>query len=253
MTSVALEVGNVVHDVLEAFLRRLKKSDSNIDKNRFFQFARQKANDYFSRKTFIEIYYGQKDYIDKELLFKKIDSCLNNFINSPIYSWIFMKAITNRKNWMIEPEGYGETRLNGVKAYCKMDFLFPVDDYIYILDWKTGKKSEFKHTNQLIGYAAAASNNFKIPWNIILPKIIYLYPEFDEFEIDLREDDFENLFQKVVSQTEEMYSYCSDVEKNIPVPIDKFQKTPSKQICNYCNFQELCFPAIKGQNRNEEF
>ena len=253
MTSVALEVGNVVHDVLEAFLRRLQKSDSDIDEDRFFKFARQKANDYFSRKTFIEIYYGQTDYIDKEPIYKKINGCLNNFINSPIYSWIFMKAITNRKNWMIEPEGYGETRINGAKAYCKMDFLFPVDDYIYILDWKTGKKSEFKHTNQLIGYAAAASYNFKISWNIIFPKIIYLYPEFDEFEIDLKKDDFENFYQKVVSQTKDMYSYCLDIDKNIPLHIDKFQKTPAKHICEYCNFQELCFPGIMEQNQNEEF
>jgi CRISPR/Cas system-associated exonuclease Cas4 (RecB family) len=253
MTSVALEVGNVVHDVLEAFLRRLQKSDRNIDENRFFQFARQKADDYFSHKTLIEIYYGKTDFIEKESIYKKIDDCLKNFINSPIYSWIFMKAITNRNNWMIEPEGYGETRLNGIKAYCKMDFLFPVDGYIYILDWKTGKKSEFKQKNQLIGYASAASNNFNIPWNIIFPKIIYLYPEFDEFEIDLKEDDFENFFKKVVTQTEEMHSYCSDIENNIPLHIDKFPKTPTEQICNYCNFQELCFPEIKEQNNNEEF
>jgi ATP-dependent helicase/DNAse subunit B len=43
LTSVPLEIGNVVHDVLEAFLKRLQKSDSDIDEQRFFLYARQKA------------------------------------------------------------------------------------------------------------------------------------------------------------------------------------------------------------------
>ena len=49
LTSVPLEIGNVVHDILEAFLRRLQKSDSNIDENRFLEFAREKTDEYFSR------------------------------------------------------------------------------------------------------------------------------------------------------------------------------------------------------------
>lgn len=247
LTSVPLEIGNVIHDVMEAFLRRLQKSNSDINEKRFFEYAKQKTDDYFSHKTFIEIYYNQVEEIDKKSVNTKIDECLNNFINSPTYSWLFMKAIINRDNWMIEPGGYGETRLDGLKAYCKMDFLFPVDDHIYILDWKTGKKDEFKHKNQLIGYAAAASSNFDIPWKVIFPKIIYLHPKFDELEIILKEEDLHVFFQKVKNQTQEMQSLCSDVENNIPLPIDNFSKTPSTNICKYCNFQELCFPEIKQQ------
>ena len=171
LTSVPLEIGNVIHDVMEAFLKRLQKSDSDIDEKRFFEYAKQKANDYFSHKTFIELYYNQIEKIDEDSVNAKIDGCLNNFISSPTYNWLFMKAINNRENWMIEPGGYGETRLDGLKAYCKMDFLFPVDEHIYILDWKTGKKDEYKHRNQLVGYAAAASSNFNISWKVIFPKI----------------------------------------------------------------------------------
>lgn len=244
LTSVPLEIGNVIHDVMEAFLRRLQKSDSDIDEKKFFEYAKQKANEYFSHKTFIEIYYNQMEKIDEESADNKMAECLTNFINSPTYNWLFMKAINNRDNWMIEPGGYGETRLDGLKAYCKMDFLFPVDDYIYILDWKTGKKNEFKHRNQLTGYAAAASNNFDISWKVIFPKIVYLHPEFEELEIELKENDINDFFRKVKEQTDEMYSLCSDVENNIPLPIDNFPKTPSTNICKYCNFQELCFPEI---------
>ena len=240
LTSYPLEIGNVVHDVLEAFLRRLQKSDSDIDERRFFEYAREKARSYFSSKTFIEDYYESLKTPSFDDAFVKISKCLDNFIKSPCYSWVFMKAITNKENWLIEPPGFGETRLNGLKAYCKMDFLFPVENEFHILDWKTGNKDHYKHSNQLIGYAAATHNNFNAPWNSIFPKIIYLHPEFEEFELELKED-VSLFFDKVKQQTEEMYGFCADVDQNIPLPIDAFTLSPSKSACSFCNFQELCF------------
>lgn len=242
LTSVALEVGNVVHDVLEGFLRRLQKSASNIDEKRFIEYARTRVREYFGGKTFIETYYKIRDTIDVETASATVEKCLHNFIGSPVYSWIFMKAITNRENWMIEPPGYGETRLHGLKAYCKMDFLFPVDGDVVILDWKTGRRDPFKHGHQLIGYAAAANANFGIPLERIFPKIIYLNPQFEEMELTLKEGDFAQLFDRVMAETDEMKSFCIDADKNIPRPMDAFAMTPSETICRYCNYQELCFP-----------
>jgi hypothetical protein len=240
LTAVPLEIGNVVHDVIEAFLKRLQISDSNIDETRFFSFAKQKAEEYFSKKTFIENYYESPKPASFDIALEKITACLRNLLESPCYNWIFMKAITNRQDWLVEPPGFGETRLNGLKAYCKMDFLFPVDGAVYILDWKTGSKDIYKHSNQLTGYAAAAHNNFSIPCESIFTKIVYLYPKFDEFEL-AQQMDFSSFFDKVKLQTEEMYALCSDVEKNVPLDIESFPKSPSESLCRYCNFQELCF------------
>lgn len=244
LTSVPLEIGNVVHDVLEAFLKRLQKSTNNIDEKRFFDYARTLTSSYFSEKTFIELYYNYTESIDMEMVSRKIDTCLNNFINSPIYSWIFMVAVRNRDNWMIEPGGFGETRLDGLKAYCKMDFLLPVDDEIHILDWKTGSKSA-KHANQLLGYAAATNNNFKIPLSNIYPKIVYLYPEYAELQVNCSSQDFDTLYKEIREQTLEMQSYCEIIDKNIPKPIDNFIMSPSPTLCRQCRFQELCFPERK--------
>jgi|WetSurMetagenome_2_1015567.scaffolds.fasta_scaffold00048_28 hypothetical protein len=241
LTSVPLEIGNVVHDILEAFLRRLQKSDSDIDEARFIEFAREKTHLYFSGKTFIETYYGARKSVDRAAAFEKISLCLKNFVASPVYTWLFMKAITNKDNWMIEPPGMGETRINGLKAYCKMDFLFPVGDEVHILDWKTGAKDTFKHSAQLVGYAAAAAANFGIPWNGIFPKIVYLQPAFEEFEIPLAENDFRAFEERIRTQTAEMKSYCLDGENNLPKPIEAFPMTPSNGVCRFCNFQELCF------------
>lgn len=246
LTSVPLEMGNVVHDVLEAFLRRLQKSDSDIDERRFYDYAKAKTEEYFTRKTFLELYYGQRRALDMGFVQERIASCLRNFIGSPIYHWLYMKAMKNRDNWMIEPPGYGETRLDGQKAYCKMDFLFPVDGHIYIIDWKTGKKDPTKHGQQLIGYATAASSNFGIPIDTIFPRIVYLHPSFEELELPLHDTTVEEFFAKVRAETKEMRGYCTDPENNVPKPIETFPKTPSPGLCRNCNYQELCFPEAKG-------
>ena len=81
---------------------------------------------------------------------------------------------------MIEPPGYGQTEINGLKAYCKVDFLFPVEDMIYIMDWKTGKADTDKHTKQMIGYSAWASYHFEHAPEKIQPIIAYLKPDYSE-------------------------------------------------------------------------
>jgi hypothetical protein len=245
LTSVPLEIGNVVHDVIEGFLKRLQKSDSDIDEQRFFLYARQKTEEYFSKKTFIETYYRQVPVLDRDKAHAKIETCLKNFIGSPIYSWIFMKAIRSKENWMIEPPGFGETRLDGLKAYCKMDFLMPVEADVYILDWKTGMRDEAKHGAQLKGYSAAAAHNFDVPWGRIFPKIVYLFPAYDELELRLDHDGYAAFVATVRRQTDAMLACCGNAEQNIPLAIDTFPMNPSPGMCRQCRYQELCFPDGK--------
>jgi hypothetical protein len=127
-----------------------------------------------------------------------------------------------------------------MKAYCKMDFLFPVGDEVYILDWKTGAKDAVKHGAQLMGYAVAASSNFSIPWNRIFPKIVYLYPKYDEFEITFSEGGLQEFFQTIRDQVKEMQRYCNDIDQNVPRDISEFAASPSPGLCRNCKFQELC-------------
>jgi hypothetical protein len=241
LTSMPLEIGNVVHDVIETFLRRLRQSDNDIDEGRFLDYASRTTADNFSKKRFIEEYYGQGT-IDTEKAREKVATCLKNFLGSPSYSWIFMKAIRCKENWMIEPEGYGETRLEGMKVYCKMDFLIPVGEEVHILDWKTGAKDEAKHMTQLKGYAAAAASNFNIPWNRIFPKIVYLHPSYDELDLLLDTDGYSSFIEIIKKQTQDMHDFCANREENIPLSMDRFPLQASPAVCRQCRYQELCFP-----------
>lgn len=242
LTTVPLEIGNVIHHIVETFLKRLQKSDEKIDEERFISYGLGLCKKLFEEKVFLEEYYKQVAKVDLDYALSRIEGTLRTFLTSETYSWIFMKALHNRDNWLVEPAGYGETRINGIKAYSKMDFLFPVDNELYILDWKSGKKDITKHTNQLLGYAVAIkSENPHIDVNAIFPQIVYMTPEQTEvFEVEITPDKIGNYFHTVEAQTKEMHSYCADIENNIPLQIEQFPQTQFKKICTYCQFQELC-------------
>jgi CRISPR/Cas system-associated exonuclease Cas4 (RecB family) len=240
MTSIPLEVGNVVHDSLKTLLERLLVSEKPIDPARFLAFARKKTEEYCSTKTFAEVYYREVAAVRPDAVFDVAEKCLSNFLQSERYAWILARALDTKQSWIIEPPGYGETRIDGRKAYCKVDFLFPVDGDIYILDWKTGKKDEAKHRKQLWGYATWAAYHFGADPATIVPVTVYLQPVYDEMKVSLEGFDAGEFAARVASETEEMYAFCSDSARNIPKDKSAFPQTEKSVFCTFCNYRELC-------------
>ncbi|MBI5555355.1 MAG: PD-(D/E)XK nuclease family protein [Elusimicrobia bacterium] len=242
MTSTALETGNIIHDTIKALLERLLKSEKPVNSEKFLDYARQKTVEYCDAKTFAEVYYQQLEKIDTDRIYESVKSGLNNFIGSDRCRWIMEKAITNKTGWIIEPPGYGETRIDGMKAYCKVDFLFPVDSDIFILDWKTGKPDEKKHAKQLIGYSTWAANNFGREPSRIFPVTAYLLPQYAEISIKVSVPDIAAFTDTVKTETSEMYAALKSIEQNIPKEKKEFAMTGNLKICGFCNYRELCFP-----------
>jgi len=240
LTSTALEIGNIVHDTIRDLLIRLQKTAKPIDKKRFLQYTLNKTKLYCNSKTFSEVYYKQTEIIDETTLFPAIEKILNNFLYSSRLKWIFETAIKTSPYWIIEPDGFGETRINNYKAYCKVDFLIPTEDKIFILDWKTGKKDIAKHSRQLIGYALWACYHFNVSCENVFPTISYLQPAFEEYNVNLTENDLNLLSEQVVEETNQMYQYLTDINKNIPKEKECFEKTQKTFLCKYCNYKEIC-------------
>jgi len=241
LTSVALETGSIVHDVLETLFKRLQKSEEEIDQKKFFKYALDLTEKNCVSKNFMEVYYKELKIINANEIYDKVKLCLNNFLESDRYKWIQNKAIRTKNNWIIEPPGYGETRINELKAYCKVDFLYPLDDELFIIDWKTGKQDNVKHKNQLLGYSAWASYHLGKDLKQINSIVSYLYPEYDEYQIKFEEEDANNFSAKLLAETHEMYEYCLNVGENIPKDKSLFPKTTNEKICAFCNYKELCF------------
>lgn len=242
LTSVPLEIGVIVHHVIRALLNRLRSTHEVIDQDRFFDYARRSTLEHIERKTFAEVYYGDVEEITLDDLYPKVRECLENLLSSDRFNWLTKEAVDTSDAWIIEPPGYGETRINNLKAYAKVDFLFPKDDLLYILDWKTGKRELEKHRKQLIGYAAWASYHFGVNPEAIKPIVAYLLPEYEEIHQELNEFDIEDFAVRVRTETEEMYGFCSEVEKNVPIEKSEFVKIENERITSRCKYRELCFP-----------
>lgn len=241
MTSIPLETGNIVHDIMEVLLTRLRKTEDQIDRKRFFEYAKRKTEEYCGEKTFSEIFYNEVERIDTDEIYGNVEISLRNFLESDRFNWLITKAVKHKSGWLIEPSGYGETRINGMKAYCKVDFLFPFGEKIYILDWKTGKKDLHKHNRQLKGYSSWASYHFSTEPSDIIPIIAYLRPYYSEMEVINNEFDLEDFTNQVRKETEEMYSFCVNIDENIPKAKNEFVKTSNRIYCGYCNFRKLCW------------
>jgi hypothetical protein len=244
MTSLALEAGNIVHDVIKTLLERLLRTEQPINIEKFIEFARKKTEEACSLKIFTEAYYKEVPSMPYKQVFAGVEKSLKNFISSERYQWILKKAISNKSGWVIEPPGFGETRINGLKAYCKVDFLFPVDGTTIILDWKTGKQDERKHRKQLIGYSTWASYHFGVPSDKIDSIVVYLSPEYKELRFAVSEADMQEFISQVDKETKEMYAYCTTIEQNIPKPKEQFEMTSRTYLCGYCNYRELCNKGV---------
>ncbi|MBT4288741.1 MAG: hypothetical protein HOD92_15545 [Deltaproteobacteria bacterium] len=243
LTSIPLEIGNIVHDVNKVILERLQKTARPIDPARFQQYILNTTMEYCHAKTFQEIYYQKLNQINFENdVFPKVNLALNNFLQNQRFNWLLSDALPASDQWVVEPGGFGETRINNLKAYCKVDFLFPVGDELFIIDWKTGKAHTEKHKKQMLGYTSWASYHYGIPAEKIVPIVVYLLPDYQETSIRFNQTDIEHFNQQVKDETVQMYEYCTNVNENVPRIKSDFPLTEQKIFCNYCSYKELCFP-----------
>ena len=239
MTSIPLEIGNIVHDVNKTLLERLQKTAKDIDKGRFQNYTQKMTEEYVRNKTFQEVYYGRMKSVGPSDLFNKVEISLNNLLNSDRFNWLIEHAVLQKDEWLIEPPGYGETRIGGMKAYCKVDFLFPIKDQLFIMDWKTGKPDPKKHRRQMVGYAAWAAYHFEKDPSHISPIVAYLHPHYKEIDITVKLSDIEEFARQIRKETAQMNQFCRDTVKNIPKNKKVFAPTKSR-LCHYCNFKALC-------------
>ena len=242
LVSVPLEIGAITHKVIEVLLNRLKRTDEAIDREKFFDFTKRMTEHRVANKQFDEEVYGQVERVEPEDLLPTIEGSLSNLLASDRYRWLVEEAIGTRAEWVIDPPGYGETRIEDLKVYCKVDFMFPVGDDLHIVDWKTGKEDPDKHRKQLLGYSTWASYHFEVEAARVMPSIAYLKPEYCEVHETFNTFDLENFAIQVKAETEEMYDYCRDVKNNIPIAKEEFPRVDKESICSYCNFRGVCFP-----------
>jgi hypothetical protein len=243
LTSVPMAIGSVVHEIIEGILNRYRKSTDAVDRDRFMTYVGARTAEGVASRVFEEVFYGQVPTVDAADLLPKVEACLDNFLSSDRYTWLCTEAIRFRDAWIVDPPGYGETRLGDLKVYCKVDFLCPVDGTHYVIDWKTGRADVDKHRKQMTGYSAWAAFHFDCDPSRVVPILAYLHPQYAEVQETFGAADLERFAIQVRAETDEMYGYCRDVERNIPLDKVEFARIDDERICASCNYRGLCFPT----------
>ena len=240
MTTVPLEIGNIAHDVMESILHRLIKSSQPVDIDRLEKFVHQKAQEYVTSKKFLEVHYKEQEQISWEPIAERAFGSIKNIVTSERFAWILELPQSSKDQWMIEPAGFGETRIEGMKAYCKVDFMLPHEETIYIMDWKTGKPDPEKHRKQLIGYSLFAKYHFDGRFAQIVPMVCYVKEGYEEVQPEITDADISAFVETVRSETAEMKSYNLDEMKNTPKMKASFAMTDNISSCRFCEYRELC-------------
>lgn len=239
LTSTHLEIGNLVHDTIATQLHRLRKQTPQ-DAGDVLNYAGYLVDRAIDSKTFLEVYYRQKESIDAAELKERTHTCLKNFFSSSWYRWLTEDGDHGRDKWVIEPNDFGEVRINGLKAYCKVDFLFPsTEGHLYVLDWKTGKVDREKHRRQMTGYVVYAQDIYGARAEDVMPVVVYLGGAYEEMEHRFIQSELDEFSKQIASQSQEMYQFCQNVEENIPKTKETFPMQQHK-LCAYCNYQEFC-------------
>nr|MDA3864198.1 PD-(D/E)XK nuclease family protein [Deltaproteobacteria bacterium] len=191
------------------------------------------------KQYFIELHKNFCSGIELENFSPKVQAATQNFLNSSRFEEL-KEIVYKNDNFIVEPGGYGESRLGNLKIYAKMDCLYQDQDKLTIIDWKTGKERSEEHNNQLLAYCAAAQNCLEIPPARIEAVAAYTFPSYKEKMLTPSPDRIEDFTHKIGQQTEEMYAYCKDIPNNIPLPKENFPKLNHGAFCKHCNFEELC-------------
>jgi hypothetical protein len=108
LTTVPLEIGNISHKLIQALLSRLQKSAGEIDREKFYEYARRTALDICKNKRFEDVYYGKRDAIDVESeIFEPVSYAMKNFLLSDRLQWVFVEARMTNDVWIIECDDGG--------------------------------------------------------------------------------------------------------------------------------------------------
>ena len=240
MSSLALEIGIIAHDIIAEVLGRVSKSSHPIDQTKLEARIRLVAEEALPGKTMMEVYYGEREPVKFDEVFIPVRQSVFNFIGSERFEWALTMDDEHKRSWVIEPDGFGETRLGGIKAYCKVDFMLSDGSGVHVLDWKTGKPDVGKYTRQMMGYSLFAKEVTGESLNNIRPTLAFIRDGYQELAIEVKEEEVDSFLLQVKTESQEMYDMTVNKDQNIPRDKSEFPMTDSVTKCAYCEFRELC-------------
>lgn len=117
--------------------------------------------------------------------------------------------------------------------------------------WRTGKDREEDENLQPALYSSYVCRRYHIPLAGVRIGVIHL-PENTYKRIDVTENDLTRLHSSMYDSIASMQEYVQNVISNEPLPEEKFEPTPSKEACRFCNFFTECSAGYPEYDENAE-
>ena len=239
LSSTPMLIGEVVHILMASIAKRLLRSRAEIDRDRFNIYARKALTNALNNCDFQEIHFGHCSEISADELWLRLQTFMESYLSSDRYRWLH-EEWDPEQVYLIDPDGYGETRLAGMKIYAKPDLLVHDEHGMLIIDWKTGRRDASDHSLQVAVYAAWAREVLEQPASKIRVADAYLKPPYCEETLRCSESELDAVVKQVRSERASMQAMCIDVVENKPLEKEKFHMTEDTEACRLCNYRELC-------------
>ena len=243
LSLVAFVKGKCVHGAVEEIIGGLQQ-DRLLEVDRAVGRARDAFRLSLESTPLVEDYYGGG--VGEEALaghLEDVGVSVRSFYDSRWPGLLLDTPLWERRGWIVEPPGFGEFRLDGMKAYAIPDLMFQHKrEGWYIVDWKTGKARREENLRQVETYIMFANDIYNIPTQDITGVVEYLMlPDEEPAIVHGSEVDAMGLREKVHRELSEMESMLVDVEGNKPKDISCFEKNVGEG-CGWCKWREICNP-----------
>jgi hypothetical protein len=249
LSKIPFELGNAVHQTIADVIGDLKAENCLLDR----EIAREAAVKMFdvlvSSKQLIETRLGIPFTAeDREGAHDRIRTSIDTFYGS---RWLALLEDTepgSRGEWLVDPPGFGEFRLDGKKAYAKPDLVFEHSGRRYLLEWKSGNPHKEQNMTQVQAYMLYARDIMELDVRSTVGVVHYLtHPEEAPIVVEGGSLDLAAIKGKIWHEIGLIESLCEDVATNTPRSIGHFPKTDVPGYCRLCNYREMCKPDFEKE------
>lgn len=168
---------------------------------------------------------------------QNVETCLKNFYASDIYNGLK----SHLKEGWLEVEEFSSFHLYDIKINLAIDCAIKEGNEVIIYDWKTGKSISEDLPIQLSCYALYAIEKWHISPQSL--KIIEYNLSFNKTSwFSVTRGEIEDIKGYIRGSIKDMESLLADVENNIPLEEDRFNKVEDEQVSQRCNFRKVCKP-----------
>jgi len=247
LSRIPFELGNSVHITIAEILKDLRINGKVISLEEARKTAVDKFDILVQNKPLVEKRLGYElTTEERDKIHSQIRTSMTTFYGS---KWLTMMQDMPRHmwdGWHIDPDGYGEFRIDGKKAYAKPDLLFEYKDgRHYLVEWKTGKPHREQNMFQVQVYLFYAKDILGLDLENTVAVVQYLtYPSEKPIEVEGRLINPMEMKNRVMDELKLIESLCEDVTKNIPKPLGHFPRTETLGYCKMCKYREICRPDM---------